>query len=251
MKQHRFSRTEMLIGTENLNKLKESKILVFGVGGVGSYAVEALARAGVGKLRLVDFDDVCLTNCNRQIHALKNTIGKVKAEVMGERVKLINPECEVEVVKEFYTPENGDELLEGDFHYVIDAIDTVSAKLHLIETCVKNNIPIISAMGAGNKLFPEMLEIADISQTTICPLARVVRRELKKRGISKGVEVVYSKEVPRKPIAYADCKNNCICPGGDGHCTKKRQIPGSISYVPSVAGLLMAGRVINRIIGVI
>lgn len=249
MKQHRFARTEMLIGTENLIKLKNSSVIVFGIGGVGSYTAEALARAGIGRLRLVDFDDICLTNSNRQLHALKNTIGKVKAEVMGERIKQINPDCQVEVIKEFYTPENGESLLEGDFDYVIDAIDTITAKLHLIETCVKKSTPVISAMGAGNKLRPELMEIADISETSICPLARVMRKELRKRGITKGVEVVYSKEVARKPIVEGDCKANCICPGGDGHCTKKRQIPGSISFVPATSGLLLAGRVVNKLIG--
>ena len=249
MKQHRFARTEMLIGTENLEKLKNSAVIVFGVGGVGSYSVEALARAGVGRLRLVDFDDICLTNSNRQLHALKNTVGKIKVDVMAERVKLINPHIEVEAVKEFYTIENGEELLSGEFDYVIDAIDTITAKLHLIETCVKRGTKVISSMGAGNKLRPELLEIVDISKTSFCPLARVMRKELRKRGIVKGVEVVYSQEFPRKPIMEGDCKNNCICPGGDGHCTKKRQIPGSISFVPSTVGLLMAGRVVNRIIG--
>lgn len=249
MKQHKFARTEMLIGTENLNKLKNSSVIIFGIGGVGSYSVEALARAGVGKLRLVDFDDICLTNLNRQLHALKGTVGKIKAEVMAERVKLINPDCEVEVVKEFYTVENGEELLAGEWDYVIDAIDTISAKLHLIETCVKRGTPVISAMGAGNKLRPELMEIVDISETSICPLARVMRKELRKRGIKKGVEVVYSQEFPRKPVMEGDCKSNCICPGGDGHCTKKRQIPGSISFVPAAAGLLLAGRVVNKLIG--
>lgn len=249
MKQHRFARTEMLIGTEKLEKLKRSSVIVFGIGGVGSYSVEALARSGVGKLRLVDFDDICLTNTNRQLHALKSTIGNIKAEVMGERVKQINPECEVQVIKEFYTPENGETLLDGDFDYVIDAIDTITAKLHLIETCVKKGIPVISAMGAGNKLKPELMEIADISQTSICPLARVMRKELRKRGIKKGIEVVYSKEVSRKPAIEGDCKANYICPGGDGHCTNKRQTPGSISFVPATSGLLLAGRVVNKLIG--
>ncbi len=239
----------MLIGSEKYNIIKQSSVIIFGVGGVGSYSAEALARAGIGRLRLVDFDDICLTNSNRQLHALKNTIGKIKVDVMAERLKLINPDIEVEAVKEFYTPENGEGLLSGDFHYVIDAIDTISSKLHLIETCVKKGIPVISSMGAGNKLRPELLEIADIADTSFCPLARVMRKELRKRGIVKGVEVVYSQEFPRKPVMEGDCKSNCICPGGDGHCTKKRQIPGSISFVPSTVGLLMAGRVVNKLIG--
>ncbi|WP_350344452.1 tRNA threonylcarbamoyladenosine dehydratase [Proteinivorax tanatarense] len=246
--QHRFSRTEMLIGKEGQQKLANSFVAVFGIGGVGSFTVEALARSGVGNIMLVDFDEVCITNLNRQIHATSKTVGKKKVKVMEERLKLINPKINVKALAEFYNDKNHEMFFGEKLDYVVDAIDTVSGKLNLVEQSFERKIPIISAMGAGNKLKPELLEIEDISKTSICPLARVMRKELRKRGIIKGLDVVYSKEKPLQPLLPSDCKSNCVCPGGDGHCTKKRQIPGSTSFVPSVAGLLMAGKVVNNII---
>jgi tRNA A37 threonylcarbamoyladenosine dehydratase len=245
---HEFSRTEMLIGTEALNKLRNSIVAVFGIGGVGTFTVEGLARSGVGKFILVDDDDVCLTNINRQIHATRETVGRPKVEVMKERVLAINPKAEVLAFKELYNAESAERLLSEDYDYVVDAIDMVSSKLDLIERCTKRNIPIISSMGAGNKLNPTMLEVADIYETSICPLAKVMRRELRKRGVNK-LKVVYSKEKPIKPKnAGGNCKTDCICPNKDRTCTVRRQIPGSVSFVPSVAGLIIASEVVKDII---
>lgn len=244
---HEFSRTEMVIGTEGLNKLRKSKIAVFGIGGVGTFAVEGLVRSGVGSFVLVDDDDVCLTNINRQIHATRETVGKAKVEVMKDRILKINPKAEVITFKELYNKESAERLLSDDYDYVVDAIDMVSAKLDLIERCTKRGISIISSMGAGNKLNPTMLEVADIYGTSICPLARVMRRELRKRNIEK-LKVIYSKEKPIEPKEIAgDCKTNCICPSKDRTCVERRQIPGSVSFVPSVAGLIIASEVVKDI----
>ncbi len=248
---HRFSRTELLIGADGLKKLKNSKVAIFGVGGVGSYTVEALARAGIGRLVLVDYDDVCLTNINRQLHALQSTVGQPKVELMKERVIQINPEAEVEALREFYSPEKGDRLLTGDLDYIVDAIDNVTGKLDLIKRAKSKGIRIVSAMGAGNKMDPTAFEVADISETSVCPLARAVRRELKKAGILKGVKVVYSKEQPLllKEIE-GNCKRHCICSNKEAvyNCANRRQIPGSISFVPPVMGLILAGVVIRDIL---
>jgi len=247
--QHKFSRTELIIGSQGLKKLAGSKVIVFGVGGVGSFTVEALARAGVGELVLVDYDDICLTNLNRQLHALHSTIGETKVEVMKKRILDINPDIKATAVKEFYTKENADQFLTPDASYVVDAIDTVAGKISLITECKQRKIPVISSMGAGNKLDPTAFKVADISETRICPLAKAVRKLLRKQGIEKGVKVVYSPETPLEPkLAHVDCKTNCICPNQDGHCTKKRQIPGSISFVPSVVGLIIAGVVVNDLL---
>lgn len=248
---HRFSRMEILIGTPALEKLNKSKVAVFGVGGVGSYTVEALARAGVGRLVLVDYDDVCLTNINRQLHALNNTIGKSKVELMAERARLINPKLEVTAIREFYLPENGERLLPPDLNYAVDAMDTVTAKLDLIQRCHRTGIPVITCMGAGNKLDPTAFQVADIGETSVCPLAKVMRRELRKAGIPKGVKVVYSTEPPRTPVRLeADCSTHCVCTNKEAiaNCARRRQIPGSISFVPSVAGLILAGVVVNDLI---
>lgn len=247
---HEFSRTEMLIGTEGLNKLKDSTVAVFGIGGVGAFAVEGLVRSGVGGFVLVDDDCVCLTNINRQIHATRKTIGKPKVEVMKERILEINAKARVAVYQKLYTSESAEELLSAGYSYVVDAIDMVTAKLDLIERCAKMNIPIISSMGAGNKLNPTQLEVADIFQTSDCPLARVIRRELRKRGIKK-LKVVYSKEPPMQPLqAGGDCSTDCICPnkGSNRSCAERRSIPGSVSFVPSVAGLIIASEVVKDII---
>lgn len=250
---HRFSRTELLIGPAGVEKLADSRVAVFGIGGVGSYTVEALARAGVGHLVLVDYDDICLTNINRQIHALQNTVGQSKVDLMKERVRLINSKAEVEAIREFYTPEKSTELIRDDIDYIVDAIDNVTGKLDLIKNSHRRGIPIVSAMGAGNKLDPTAFEVDDISKTSVDPLARVVRRELKKAGISRGIKVVYSKEQPMTPLAsVGDCKKHCICSNKDAisNCAMRRQIPGSISFVPPVMGMILAGVVVRDLLNI-
>lgn len=244
-----FSRTELLLGKEAIDKLKNATVAVFGIGGVGSFCVEALVRSGIGKLILVDDDKVCLTNINRQLIATRKTVGKNKVDVMRDRILEINPKAKVEVHQVFYTKENADEFDFTGYSYIVDAIDTVSAKLALIEHAKSANVPIISCMGAGNKLDPTRFEVADIYETSICPLAKVMRRELKKRNI-ESLKVVYSKEVPLTPIDddANSCKHSCICPTDTKRkCTVRRQVPGSISFVPSVAGLILAGEVIKDI----
>ncbi len=247
---HKFSRTQLLIGKEALSKLSESKVAIFGVGGVGSFAAEGLARSGVGKFVLIDDDKICLTNINRQIHATTKTVGIPKVEAMRDRILEINPKAEVEIFKSFYNNETSDELIKDDYDYIIDAIDTVTSKLDLIVRAKEKNIPIISSMGAGNKLDPTKFEVTDINKTSVCPLARVMRKELKKRNIDK-LKVVYSKEEPITPIedSESNCKNCCVCPKGTTRkCTVRRQIPGSISFVPSVVGMIVAGEVIKDLI---
>ncbi|MCR6516434.1 MAG: tRNA threonylcarbamoyladenosine dehydratase [Clostridium chrysemydis] len=249
--QHSLSRTELLIGRDGLDKLKNAKVIVFGVGGVGSFTVEALTRAGVGNITLVDDDTVCLTNLNRQIHANYNTISKVKVDVMKERILSINHKCNVETHQKFVTKDNLEEFNLKDYDYVVDAIDTVSAKIALAEYCYKNEINIISSMGTGNKFDPTMFKVSDIHKTKVCPLAKVMRSELKKRGIKK-LKVVYSEELPTKPKSedVVTCKTGCVCTGGTKKCASKRQIPGSISFVPPVAGMIIGGEVIKDIIGI-
>lgn len=251
MLQHPLSRTELLLGKEGLEKLKNSKVIVFGVGGVGSFTVEALTRAGVGNLILVDDDTVCLTNLNRQIHATFNTVSKVKVEVMKERVLSINKKCNVITHQIFVTPENICEIITSDIDYVVDAIDTVSAKIALAKYCEDNNIRIISSMGTGNKLDPTQFKVSDIYKTKVCPLAKVMRYELKRRGVKK-LKVVYSEEMPMKPKVedVVTCKTGCVCTGGTKKCSSKRQIPGSISFVPPVAGMIIGGEVIKDLIGI-
>lgn len=249
---HSFSRTEILIGTQALEKLKSSKVAVFGIGGVGTFVVEALARSAVGEFVLIDDDDICLTNINRQIHATRKTVGKSKVEEMKKRVLEINPDAKITAYKKLYNESSAEELLQDDYDYVVDAIDMVSAKLDLIERCKNKNIPIISAMGAGNKLDPTQLKVADIYETKMCPLARVMRKELKNRNI-KDLKVVYSEEKALTPIDIdGGCKSNCICTNKDEidsrNCTARRQIPGSVSFVPSVSGLIIASEVVKDLI---
>ncbi len=241
---HEFSRAELVLGKESIEKLRKSKVAVFGIGGVGSYAVEALARCGVGKLVLIDNDCVCITNINRQIHATMKTVGKPKVEVMRERVLEINPKVEVITHQKFYLPDTAEEIFDDDYNYVIDAIDTVTGKIDLVVRSKAMNIPIISSMGTGNKLDPTRFEVADIYATSICPLAKVMRKELRKRNIDS-LKVVYSTEEPIKSnrtqmqeLSCNDVANKNI----------KRQIPGSVSFVPSVAGLIIAGEVIKDLI---
>ena len=224
MEDNFLERTELLIGKEGLKKLEQAKVLVVGIGGVGSFVVEALARAGVMHLQLVDNDKIDVTNINRQIHALTNTVGKSKVEVMKERVLQINPEIKVEAIDQFFDQKNGKVLLDNSLSYIVDAIDTVSSKIDLICMAKEKNIPIISCMGTGNKLDPTKFKVTDIYKTKVCPLAKIMRKKLKERGI-KDLKVLYSEEEPIK-----------------------NKIPGSISFVPSVAGLIIAGEVIKDIL---
>lgn len=237
-----FVRTEMLLGQESLEKLKNAHVAVFGVGGVGGYVAEALARSGVGKFDLIDNDTVALSNINRQIIALHSTIGQYKVDVMKERILDINPEAEVTVHKCFFLPENAGEFDFSKYTYIIDAIDTVTAKLELIVRADGAGVPIISSMGTGNKLDPVRLEVSDIYKTEVCPLARVMRTELKKRGIKK-LKVVYSKE---QPVKRGKNEDRQITSENSGRI---KDVPGSIAFVPSVAGLIIAGQVILDIKG--
>lgn len=249
MLQHSLSRTELLVGKDGLNKLKDSKVIVFGVGGVGSFTVEALVRAGVGTIILVDDDTICLTNLNRQIHATYDTVGKVKVEAMKERVLSINKGCNVITHQIFVTKENIPEIITDDVDYIVDAIDTVSAKIALVEYCNEKGIKIMCSMGTGNKFDPTRFKVADIYDTKVCPLAKVMRHELRKRDI-KSLKVVYSEEMPTKPKLddVVTCKTGCVCTGGTKKCAIKRQIPGSISFVPPVAGMIIGGEVIKDLL---
>ncbi|WP_346887084.1 tRNA threonylcarbamoyladenosine dehydratase [Clostridium sp. UBA1056] len=249
MLQHSLSRTELLIGKDGLNKLRDSKVIVFGIGGVGSFTVEALVRAGVGTIVLVDDDTICLTNLNRQIHATYDTVGKVKVEAMKDRVLSINKKCNVITHQVFVTKENIPEIITDDIDYVVDAIDTVSAKIALVEYCNEKGIKIMCSMGTGNKFDPTQFKIVDIYDTKVCPLAKVMRYELRKRDI-KSLKVVYSEEIPTKPKQedVVTCKTGCVCTGGSKKCAIKRQIPGSISFVPPVAGMIIGGEVINDLL---
>ena len=249
MAQHSLSRTELLIGEEALNKLKKSKVMIFGIGGVGSFTVEALVRSGVSNLILVDDDTVCLTNLNRQIHATYETISKNKVDVMKQRILSINKNCQVETKQIFVKPEDLEKIIPNDVDYVVDAIDTVSSKIALAVYCEKKGINLISSMGTGNKLNPSEFKVSDIYKTKDCPLAKVMRYELKKRGVKK-LKVVYSEEIPRKPKEddVVTCKTGCVCTGGTKKCTAKRQIPGSISFVPPVAGMIIASEVVKDLI---
>ena len=246
---NQFSRTELLIGKEGIEKLQNSKVAVFGIGGVGSFVVEGLVRAGVGNFVLVDDDKVCLTNLNRQIIATRKTVGKPKVEVAKERILEINPNAKVEIYQQFFMPDS-EGILDNTVDYIVDAVDTVTAKIELVVRANKLNIPIISSMGTGNKLDPTRFEVTDIYKTSICPLAKVMRKELRTRGIEK-LKVVCSKEEPIKPDDNSEfsCKTNCICPPGTKRkCTARNQVPGSISFVPSVVGLIIAGEVVKDII---
>jgi tRNA A37 threonylcarbamoyladenosine dehydratase len=245
-----FSRTELLLGKDAMNKLASSRVAVFGIGGVGSFAAEAIARAGVGAIDLFDDDQVCLANINRQLIATHRTIGRKKVEVMRERILDINPCCSVTANACFYGADNADQFDLALYDYIVDAIDTVSSKLTLIEWAAQAHVPVVSCMGAGNKLDPTRLEVADIYKTSVCPLARVMRHELKKRGIAS-LKVVYSKEEALTPAADDDlsCKVHCVCPPGPKrNCSIRRQVPGSVSFVPPVAGFILAGEVIRDLI---
>ncbi len=229
-----FSRTELLIGKEAIEKLSNTKVAIFGIGGVGSFVAEALARAGIGSFLLVDNDIISESNLNRQIHALTNTIGKYKVEIMKERIMQINENAKVEISKEFFMPNSDEEIIDNTINYIVDAIDTVTAKIELVIRAEKLNIPIISSMGTGNKLDPTKFEITDINKTVVCPLAKVIRKELRARGIKK-LKVVYSKEEPIKTKQTVEQN-------------EKKHVPGSISFVPSVAGLIIASEVVKDLI---
>lgn len=232
---NQFSRTELLIGKEGVEKLSKSRVAIFGIGGVGGYVAEALVRSGIGAIDLIDNDKVSLTNINRQIIATHKTIGMYKVDAAENRLKDINPNVKITKYNLFFTPETAENIDFSKYDYVIDAIDTVIGKLEIIEKAKKSNIPVITSMGAGNKLYPEMFEIADISKTSVCPLAKVVRQELKKRNIKK-VKAVFSKEIPIKPGISEEQSNT------------KRQIPASIAFVPSAVGLIIAGEVVRDLI---
>ena len=249
---NQFSRTELLIGKEALERLSKAHVAVFGIGGVGGYVVEALVRSGIGAYDLIDDDKVCLTNLNRQIIATRDTIGRHKVEVMRERILSINPDAEVTTHRCFYLPENARDFDFSSYDYVVDAVDTVTAKLEIMMRAKESNIPVISCMGVGNKLNPTQLEIADIYKTSVCPLAKVMRRELRKRGVDK-LKVLYSKEEPITPLDDSEdtCREHCVCPPGTTRkCTQRRAIPGSISFVPSAAGLIIASEVVKDLAGI-
>lgn len=233
-----FQRTERLFGAEAMERLSRAHVLLFGVGGVGSYAAEALVRSGIGHLTFVDDDNVCITNLNRQLHATMSTVGQPKTQAMSERLLSINPDCDVKAISHFYLPGDGSKIITKQFNYIIDAIDTVSAKIDIIQTAQKLDIPLISCMGTGNKVHPSMLTVADIYETSVCPLCRVMRAELKKRDITH-LKVVYSPEPPLTPRPCGSDDEGAVRGG-----PKRRITPGSTAFVPSSAGLLLASEVV-------
>lgn len=245
---NQFSRTQLVFGEEAMQRLAGARVAVFGIGGVGGYTVEALARSGVGQLDLIDDDKVCITNVNRQLLATLKTVGLYKVDVAKERVADINPKCRVNTFKTFYMPDTEGEFDFSQYDYIVDAIDTVKGKLALVENAQKAGTPIISSMGAGNKVDAAAFEVADIYETSVCPLARVMRYECRRRGIKK-LKVVYSKEKPVRPMEdmSISCRRHCVCPPGTRKCTVRRDIPGSTAFVPSVAGLIIAGEVIKEL----
>ena len=244
---NQFSRTELLLGKERMEKLFSSRVAVFGLGGVGGYTVEALARSGIGTLDLIDDDRICLTNLNRQILATRRTVGRYKVDVAKERILSINPDAAVHTHRVFYTPETAQQFNFSEYDYVVDAIDTVTGKLALVMQADRSGTPVISCMGAGNKMDASAFEVADIYETSVCPLARVMRRELKKRGIEK-LKVVYSREPALRPEedVQSSCETGCICPPGTERTfAQRRQVPGSTAFAPAAAGLIMAGEVVK------
>lgn len=244
---HQFSRNELAIGHDGLDRLRNSTVAILGVGGVGSFSAEALARSGVGRIVLVDKDDVDITNVNRQIHALLSTVGRQKVELMKERIADINPDCEVIALKMFYTEETYEQFFSYDLDYVVDASDTIIYKIHLMKQCLERKIPIISSMGAANKMDPTRLRIADISKTSYDPIAKVIRTRLRKEGIKKGVEVVFSDEQPIR--IREDIRKEIVPEAAEaGSIRKAKMPPSSNAFVPSVAGLIMAGHVVTRLL---
>ena len=249
---NQFSRTQLLFGAEGMERLQKARVAVFGIGGVGSYTAEALVRSGIGAVDLIDDDRVCLTNVNRQLFATRKTVGEYKVDVAERRLLEINPDARIRTYKTFYSPETADQFDFTQYDYLVDAIDTVTGKLALAEQAQRAGAPIISCMGAGNKLDPTAFEVADIYETSVCPLARVMRRELKRRGIRR-LKVVYSKEPAMTPLddMSISCRTHCICPPGTARkCTQRRQVPGSNAFVPPVAGLILAGEVVKDLAGI-
>lgn len=246
---NQFSRTQLLFGPDAMRKLAASRVAVFGVGGVGGYTVEALARSGVGMIDLIDDDKVCVTNINRQLHATTKTVGRYKVDVAEERILEINPKAVVAKHRCFYMPDTADRFDFTQYDYVVDAIDTVTGKLELVKRAKAANVPIISSMGAGNKLDPTAFKVADISKTKVCPLAKVIRKEMGKLGLKK-LKVVYSEEVPLRPFEdmSISCREHCVCPPDTRKCTARRNIPGSNAFVPSVVGLIIAAEVVKDLI---
>lgn len=247
---NQFSRTRLIFGTEAMEKLSQARVAVFGIGGVGSYTAEALVRSGIGAIDLIDDDRICLTNLNRQLFATRDTIGQHKVDVAEKRIRSINPDCKVITHKTFYMPDTKDLFDFTEYDYIVDAIDTVKGKLELVMNSKASETPIISSMGAGNKVNAAAFEVADIYETSVCPLARVMRYECRKRGIDS-LKVVYSKEKPIRPLEdmSISCRKHCICPPGTARkCTQRRDIPGSTAFVPSAAGLIIAGEVIKDLI---
>ena len=248
---NQFSRTQLIFGEEAMKKLASSRVAVFGVGGVGSYTAEALVRSGLGAIDLIDDDKVCLTNINRQLYATRKTVGKYKVDVAAERIAEINPDAVVRTYKTFYTPETSAHFDFTQYDYIVDAIDTVTGKLELAVNAQRAGTPIISSMGAGNKVDPTAFEVTDIFKTSVCPLAKVMRNELKKRKVRR-LKVVYSKELPITPVddTAISCRSHCICPPDTARkCTQRRQVPGSNAFVPPVVGLIVAGEVIKDLTG--
>lgn len=248
---NQFSRTQLLFGKEGMERLNSARVAVFGIGGVGGYTVEALARSGVGILDLIDDDRICLTNLNPQILATRKTVGQYKVDVAQQRILEINPDAVVHTYKTFYAPQTAEQFDFTQYDYIVDAIDTVTGKLALAEQAQSANTPIISCMGAGNKVDASAFEVADIYETSVCPLARIMRHELRKRGVQK-LKVVYSREPPMMPIddMTISCRTHCICPPGTARkCTQRRQVPGSNAFVPATAGLVIAGEVIRNLTG--
>lgn len=253
-REEQFSRTALLVGEDGLDRLAGARVAVFGVGGVGGYVCEALARSGVGTLDIVDSDTVSISNLNRQIIAAVSSIGKYKVDVMKERIADISPDMKVNTYRCFYVPETSDQFDFSQYDYVVDAVDTVAAKISIIEECMKHDVPVISSMGAGNKMHPELFELADISKTSVCPLAKVMRRELKKRGINH-LKVVYSKEIPIRAKTEAEGPQPELAPLTKETAQQitspapKRSTPGSIAFVPSAVGLIIAGEVVRNLTG--
>lgn len=248
---NQFSRTQLVFGEEAMKKLSSSRVAIFGIGGVGGYTAEALARSGIGALDLIDDDRICLTNINRQILATRSTVGQYKVDVAKARILDINPDCQVLTYKTFYMPDTKDEFDFTQYDYIVDAIDTVKGKLELVQNAQKTRTPIISSMGAGNKVDPTQFQVADLYETSVCPLARVMRYECRRKGVEK-LKVVYSKEKPIRPLEdmSISCRRHCICPPGTARkCTQRRDIPGSVAFVPSVVGLIIAGEVIKDLSG--
>ena len=247
---NQFSRTRLIFGIEAMEKLSQARVAVFGIGGVGSYTAETLVRSGIGAIDLIDDDRICLTNLNRQLFATRDTVGQHKVDVAEKRIRSINPDCKVITHKTFYMPDTKDLFDFTEYDYIVDAIDTVKGKLELVMNSKASETPIISSMGAGNKVNAAAFEVADIYETSVCPLARVMRYECRKRGIDS-LKVVYSKEKPIRPLEdmSISCRKHCICPPGTARkCTQRRDIPGSTAFVPSAAGLIIAGEVIKDLI---